>query len=111
MKIRIYGASDDLVEVEWWTDDNMKHHEDEVGAYDRPVDIGIGGDDGIVVTMQHDGKLGWISSVRLGPRFEDNSKMAWPIRVELSETGYSLAVVVECPDGTTLDFDTGPVEG
>lgn len=98
MKVRIYGASDDLVEVEGCP------NADERGAYNRTVSVAIGGDKGIVVSNRHDGKLGWVTSLHLGPRFEDEDPMPFPVSVEMSHTGYSLAVIVECPDGTLVEY-------
>ncbi len=98
MKVKVYGASDDLVEIEGIP------VPDEIGAWDREVAVRIGGDNGLVVKNRHDGKIGWITSVHMGPRVDDGDPLLWPVSVEMSPTGYSLAVIVECPDGTPVEW-------
>jgi hypothetical protein len=94
--LTIYGASDDLVEV-----DGIERGE--IDCWDRRVDFEIGTVDGggYRVGMWHDGRLGW--QVTLGLlATDDDVPLPWPARVELSETGYSLAVIINCPAGTRV---------
>lgn len=94
--LTIYGASDDLIEVEGI-------ERGEIGCWDQRVDFEIGTVDGggYEVGMWHDGKIGW--QVQLGLLADkDDVPIPWSMRVELSERGYSLAVIVDCPAGTRV---------
>jgi len=96
--IRIYGASDDLVEI----DGDVV---DEVDCYKSGVEITIGtqagaGKDaeGLTVRAEH-GRLGWLIGVAL---FDDDAPIPWPVRIETQD--YSPCVVVECPPGTPVTW-------
>lgn len=92
--LTIYGASDDLVEIE-----GIERGELAEGC---TIEIGDPDTGGIAVTNRHDGKFGWTTTVRLLAVEEDDTPLPFPMRIELSETGYSLAVVIDCPAGTRV---------
>jgi hypothetical protein len=96
--VKIYGASDDLVELEGGPDGD-----DEIDALDRDVRITIGSDahGGIVVVMSYapgDVEDG-VWQARLSPIAEDVA-CPWPVRVECK--GYSAVVEIDCPRDVQL---------
>jgi hypothetical protein len=99
--IRIYGSSDDLVEIEGGG------HDDEIGAYDKPRCIEITNAEGHgvrVVAEYAPGSVGvWRMAVE---QIDEDVPIPWPIRV-VTEHGYSVAVVIDCPDDVTVMHD-GP---
>ncbi len=95
--IRIYGYSDDNVEIEGDV-------RGEIGCYDTPVTLRIGTDvAGLYVIAQYDVHgVGWllgVATVHGDPDHgEDDGEIPWPVRVEREK--YSTAIVIECPPGT-----------
>jgi hypothetical protein len=90
--IRIYGHSDDCVEIRG---DVI----DELSAFDRTRIITIGGEGaGVELHAKYAGT--WEFTVKL---IEEDVPCPWPIRIE-PKHGYSQQVVIDCPPGTPLDF-------
>jgi hypothetical protein len=90
--IHIYGASDDLLEVE-----GNNPGCDEYGCPERGIAITIG---------DETGGLRVFARYAVGPRgvwrlavepIDEGVPIPWPVRVEMAESGYSCAVVVDCP--------------
>lgn len=94
--IRIYGASDDLVEIEG-------DIREELGSYDRETVILIGREDaGVVVRVEYGhGNRAGVWGVAFEPVDED-VPIPWPVCVEMGGRGYSAVAVVDCPPGTLL---------
>jgi hypothetical protein len=93
MAIRIYGHSDDCIEIEGDVDD-------ELGAYDRERCITVGGEgEGIEVRVSYHGT--WRFAVSM---IDEDVPCPWSIRIE-PKHGYSQQVVIDCPPGTPVDFD------
>ena len=110
--IRIYGASDDLVEIEGHPDG------EEVGCYDKDVVVIIGTmTAGLVVRMSYDGAtvpesagLGEVGfgcwSARVVQVAED-APVPWPVTITTAGSssgavGYSVCVNIDAPAGTPL---------
>lgn len=92
--IRIYGHSDDVVCI----DGDVR---DELGAYDRERTITVGGEgEGLEVTAVYSDSGTWQFSLR---QLDEDVPMPWGVRI-VPEHAYSLAVIVECPPGTPVDF-------
>jgi len=106
MVLKIYGASDDLVEIEG-------HFSEEVDCYDQNVLITVGwteasaGKDsqGVHVLMRYAPK--WVNAgvwtAEVSPIDED-VEIPWPVTVKLSERGYSAEVSILCPDDVPVSF-------
>lgn len=94
--IRIYGASDDLVEIE----QDGKPIE-ELGAIDRERVIHIG--EYTHVFARHHGKRGWMLGVWFGTDDFDQCIQPWRIHVETEK--YSPVIVIECPACTKVTWD------
>lgn len=104
--LKIYGASDDLVELEGCV-------EDEIGCYDKWVEITVGyteaepGRDtqGVKVIMRYAPKWAdagvWTAEVF---PLDEGVEIPWPVKIELSERKYSAQVVIDCPDGTPVKW-------
>lgn len=95
--LRIYGASDDLVEIEGDVSE-------ELGARDRQRTITIGDDKGglrVIAKYAPGSRAVWRLSVE---PIDEEVPIPWPVHVELAEPGYSCAVVVDCPPGTPVAF-------
>lgn len=104
--LKIYGASDDLVELEGCV-------EDEIDCYDKWVQITVGypeaehgrASQGVKVIMRYAPK--WVNagvwSAEIFPIDED-VEIPWPVKVELSERKYSAQVVIDCPEGTPVTW-------
>ncbi len=99
--LRIYGASDDLIEVEGI-------ESGEIGCWDQRVTFEIGTVEGggYRVEMWHDGKTGWQTQIALLAD-KDDVVIPWPARFGLSECGYSVAVEIDCPEGTRVVASKG----
>jgi len=103
--LKIYGASDDLVEIEG-------PGGDEVGCYDSGVLITIGwteaqaGKDakGLVVRMRY-GSPGFGStwSAEVG-QIDEDILIPWNVTVRVAERPYSALVIVDCPDDTPVTW-------
>ncbi len=113
--VRIYGASDDLVEIEGHPDG------DEVGCYEQDVIVVLGDEKGgVLVRMSYsprftgapglpDAAFGcW--SAEVAPIGED-VPMPWPVTITNpieqragGPRGYSACVSVDCPADTKLAF-------
>lgn len=110
--LRIYGCSDDLVEVE--SDDSPT----DVNEYSPPdggavrftigwSEAAIGRDAaGVEVTMSY-GSMG-VWSAEVG-QMDDGAKIPWPITIGQHDGGrdrfYSVGVIVGCPPGTPVRVD------
>jgi hypothetical protein len=95
MSLRIYGASDDLVEIEGDV-------QEEIGCYDTQVTLEIGGlDGGIRVIADYGVDKAAVWRLALEPVDED-VPVPWPVRTELGGRGYSLVIIVDCPPGTPI---------
>lgn len=98
MKITIYGASDDLVEV--YGCDGA----DEFNTYERSAlmwhgDLRAPDGTAMRVNVLYDDGGCW--SVAVGQVDEDTPFPAWPV-VHRQEGSYSTAAVVDAPEGTEL---------
>jgi hypothetical protein len=106
MKIRIYGASDDLIEVEGC------EGADEFNTYERgPVmwrgDLRAPTGDAMRAYAPYDGC--W--SIALGQANDDGPIPSWPITIAPApDTSYSTMAEVDAPDGTVLE-NVWPGEG
>jgi len=98
--IKIYGHSDDVVVI----DGDIT---DELGAFDRERVITIGGEgEGLQITVEYSNTGTWQFALR---QLDEDVPMPWPIRV-VPEHAYSLAVIVDCPPETPVDFDEDEAE-
>ena len=106
--IRIYGASDDLVEFEGDVTG-------EVGCYGVPVLIRVGSDEaGLRIVASYAAYAeefgsdapGWAFGVATvngnGSGDDDEGKIPWPVRIERER--YSTAIVIDCPPGTPVAY-------
>lgn len=106
MALVIYGASDDLVEIEG-------HFEEEVDCYDRAVRVTVGwpeasaGEDsrGVHVLMRYAPK--WVETgvwtAEISPLDED-VEIPWPVTVKLGGRGYTAEVHIDCPEDVPVTF-------
>ncbi len=106
--ILIYGASDDLVEIEGDV-------REEIGCYGKSVTIEVGNRDagGLVVRMRyapkHTTEAVWVAEVR---QFAEGVPVPWQVRIRHthrghlgsvgSAAGYSVVVEIDCPTGTPV---------
>ena len=103
--ISIYGASDDLVEIDAGT------KSDEVGCYDKPVTITVTDAAGhgarfiVEYAPEHasSGKAVW----RIGVEpLDEDVPMPWPITMKLGGRGYSaVAQIAAIPEAVTITHD------
>lgn len=96
--IRIYGHSDDCIEIEG----SVK---DEIGAWDKPRAITITDriGQGVRVLAQYapgDAAV-WRFSVE---QLDEDVPVPWPIRITPAH-GYSVAVEIDCGDDVTVEHD------
>jgi hypothetical protein len=96
--LKIYGASDDLVEIEGIVSE-------ELGAYDKPRVVTVGDREtgGCVVVAEYavENRAGvWSMSVS---QIDEDVPIPWPVSIAV-EHGYSVAVVIDCPSGTKVRF-------
>jgi hypothetical protein len=96
--LKIYGQSDDLVELE-----GIFH--DEIGCYDETVTLQVGTEKaGVVVEMFYENDGCWSAKIK---RIDDGVPIPWAIsvvpmsRIDGRE-GYSVAVEIACPEGTPI---------
>lgn len=96
--IRIYGASDDLVEVE-----GPIHGADEYTSDGTWTGV-LEGPDGHTAYVYADYRPNGTWTVSLGQFEEGYALPAWPItlRVDMDECDYSTVASIEVPEGTTL---------
>lgn len=91
--MKIYGASDDLVEIE-----DGPNGDDEINEIDDDIRFTIGSDvhGGIVVVMSYapDDVNDGVWQARLSPIAEDVA-CPWPVSITCS--GYSAVVEIACP--------------
>lgn len=104
--LKIYGASDDLVEIEG-------PGGDEIDCYNSGVEITVGypeaapGRDaqGVKVIMRYAPK--WtdaaVWTAEVFPIDEDVD-IPWPVSVSLAERGYSAQVLIDCPEDTPVKW-------
>lgn len=119
--IRIYGGSDDLVEIEGLdlveeSDDDDDRDDDgpvagltraaarpdEIPCYDSTVEIAIGGEKGgVVVTMDYGEPGVWSAQIR---QIAEDVPVPWPVRIgppggaRHKTWGYSVCVEIDAPD-------------
>lgn len=99
MMLKISGHSDDIVSLSGLVDD-------EIGAYDKPVAIRIGdARGGVIVTMHYAPDKAsaavWRASVE---QIDEDVPVPWAIHIK-QDHAYSVAVIVECPAGTPIDWE------
>lgn len=104
--LKIYGASDDLVEIEGSI-------EDEINCYDASVEFTVGYPEpapgrniqGVKIIMRYAPK--WANAgvwtAEIFPIDEDID-IPWPVSITLSERGYSAQVLVDCPIDTPVKW-------
>ncbi len=101
MIIQIQGHSDDIVELL-----NDRHGNDQIdllgGEGMAVVRIGLTSHTQMVITVQHDGKLGWVFMLALdgAHAYEDGCKLPGRLDVEVSRQGDGPRWVVDVPDDT-----------
>lgn len=106
--LRIYGHSDDNVEIEGWL-------REEIGCYDEPVRIEIGSpmSGGIAVVAEyaagHRGGATW--SIAFAP-LDEEVPCPWDVEFdpEGNGKGYSFGLIVHCPKGTPIRAWVGEKE-
>jgi hypothetical protein len=107
--IRIYGCSDDLVEIE---SEPKGTHTDEIGAYDKPRTITIaakGGPGGLRVIAEYAPGDAAVWRMSVEPLDEDVI-IPWPVAVKLGGRGYSCEVAIHCAEETVVVTHDGPKE-
>ena len=104
--VRIYGASDDLVEIEGLTGMRSPCQRDaeELDDYDRVRVFMIGDEPNTLRVEVGYTPRGWEFSLSQPDNDDDNAALPFPVRIAQA-TGYSLAVVVDCPPGTIITWD------
>ena len=102
--IRIYGASDDLVEIDG-------HVREEINCYSKAVRIEVGDPTdpttgGCIVWATYAPQEvfvapggTWLLAVTL---FDEDVPLPWPVRLEVKECRYSPTLVIGCPTGTPV---------
>ena len=101
--IKIYGGSDDLVEIEGCTSG------DEVGCYEQDVTIVVGAPEatgganasGLRVTMHYGTGDAGVWEARVSPLDED---VPCPWAVKLTVEGYSAVVEIDAPADTPVTW-------
>ena len=115
--LRVYGASDDLIEIDGadldWNDDNSVltgstgHDSEELGTSESGgmgiVEVGTQETGGCRIRAMYTVGLPfnpgvWALSVE---QLEEETPLMWPVRV-VEQHQYSVAVVVDCPDGVPV---------
>jgi hypothetical protein len=100
--LRIYGASDDLVEIEGDHNDEFEEG-DVIIIGQREASAGVSAY-GVQVRMTY-GLAKWNTGATwaadIAP-MDDGAEMPWPVTVGLAERGYSALVEVACPKGTPV---------
>lgn len=109
--LEIYGASDDLVELEG-------HISDEIDCYDRNVVITVGrinvdspqASRGVYVIMRYSPSYlnNGCWTAEIAP-LEENAGIPWPIKVELEPNRrYSVLVKIDCPNDVPVSWKKIP---
>lgn len=100
--MRIYGASDDLLEIEC---DNGDDQDQEIGCYDKTVWVRIGEEsEGLLVLAEY--APGETACWRLAVEpIDDGVPCPWPMRMEIKN--YTPVLIIDCPKGTPFVFGTG----
>lgn len=96
-EIRIYGASDDLVEVEGATREEFSAYGDDrwLGVLASPSG------EQLLLTAEYTGRGTW--AIGVAPVDEDIPMPSWPISVgQAMENRYSAMLTITVPDGVTL---------
>ena len=101
MSLTIYGASDDLVEIEG-------HVSGAIGCYDRPIMLKVGDNDsgGLILTMEYLDATGcWAARVE---RIGEGIVIPWPAIVRSGGPGhlYTVVVDIDCPDDEPVEVLT-----
>ena len=104
--IRIYGCSDDLVEIE------CPGRSDELSVIGEDAEIMLGWDEpqpgegtrGLVVTVAYDGPGTWTAKLS---QIDDGAPIPWPVTVKAFDTvrarvGYSVVVEIDAPDDVPI---------
>lgn len=104
--VKIYGASDDLVEIEGHPGG------DEIGCYDQDVIVMLGTMEtgGIAVRMSYAPRFAafgmgvatacWSAEIA---QLDEDRPIPWPVRVETVR--YSVAVLIDAPLETPIRFE------
>jgi hypothetical protein len=95
-RITFYGASDDLVEVTGYIYDEFGVGMS--GVWEGALVDSHG--EGLRVSIVYTSEGTWSAGV--APLDEEVPLPLWPISFEMAETGYSTAISITVPDGTTL---------
>lgn len=95
--MRIYGASDDLVEIEG-VDGG-----DEIGCYEQDVVVTVeepGGPGAVRVTMSYVAGGVWAATIS---QIDEDAPIPWPVIV--TSRRYSTVVDIACPSDVPWRFD------
>jgi hypothetical protein len=113
--IKIYGASDDLVEIEGHPDG------DEVNCYNHDVLVYIGDPTtgGLAIRMTYAPNVGEVDGESIGfgcwaaevCQLAEDCPIPWPVTLTVQrrnsgEVGYSVCVNIDAPTGVPLAFKT-----
>lgn len=96
--MKIYGASDDLVEIE------DCDGADEIGAANSATRILVGKPDaGLYVIMEYAGPrvpgAVWHATIA---QVSEDIPIPWPVRIDVTQRGYSVEVCIDCPKSTPV---------
>ena len=99
--MKIYGASDDLVEVE------DCDGADEIASASSMTRILVGAPDaGLYVIMEYAGPrvpgAVWHASIA---QVSEDIPIPWPVRIDVAQRGYSVEVWIDCPKSTPFAVD------
>ena len=91
MSLTIYGASDDLIEVEG-------HYVEEYNVYGNDFAVRLTdpeADERMDIVLTYGGNGCWSAGAR---RFDEGKPMPWPVQiVTATHCEYSSAAVIDCP--------------
>lgn len=104
--MKIYGASDDLVEIE----DCNAH--DEIGCYGGMVRLLVGTPTaGLYVVMQYAGGRVpggvWHATIA---QVDEGIAIPWPVNIDVTQRGYSVEVNIDCPKETPVAIETADAD-
>lgn len=105
--IRIYGASDDLVEVENDARPLRPGEPDEIGHFNRPTLLRVTPIDGaerggLLVRMRYASFPGAVWSAELA-QIDEDEPIPWPVTVRHGKPSRGYSVVVEIDDAGTAE--------